>query len=343
MKNYLLLLFLLVTNFIIGQEFESASNYLDFISKEQETIFKSTWRYTKAVSHGRSNKKIDKTRKALLRTIENSKHKIAALKKGYKGDIEFRDQILSYFSFTEKLITEDYDKIIDMNQIANQSDDYIDAYVMIRDWVSKKNDDELKAFNANREKFALKNNLLITENISENYKKIKVSNEVFDSHTELYLLFFKANITDINLFDSTESKDLNTIQQNLNSLELFANQGLEKLKEIKPYKNDSSFINATKKALEFYRKEALNYGPSVISFIMLNQKNDDTKRIFDKKTEKNRTNEEVANFNDLTNKLYKETRNYEILNYNNFNEKNTVLKEWNSASENFISKHVPKN
>lgn len=325
-----------------AQDFKTPVDYLNFIGKETDAISRNTWNYTKAVAHSKSARRIDATRKALIKSIQNATKKITALKEGYKGDTEYRDQLLSYLAISEKYINDDYGKIIDMQEVADQSYDFMEAYIMARDLVNEKINEEVEKLNTNQKLFGKKYNIQITEDNSALGKKMKLSNAVFKYHTEMYLIFFKVNVTDINLMKSIEKKDLNAIQQNASSLELYTNEGLEKLKGITPFDKDASLIASTKKALELYKKEALELTPKVISFLMLNQQAEDTKESLEKKPEKNRTKQEIDNFNNLIKEVNQEAEAYNKLNAKFYQDKVAVNTNWEQTGEQFISKHVPK-
>jgi hypothetical protein len=325
----------------MAQEFKSAVDYLTYIEKEQGLISKSTWKYTTAVAHSKSARRIDNTRKQLLKSIEAAQKKIGALKDGYKGDVEYRNQVLQYLDICKININEEYSKLIDMQEVAEQSYDAMEAYLLMRDLINEKLDTETEKVESAFKSFALKYNITITEGNSELGEKIKLSNEVFDYHTALYLIFFKVSFTDGNLVNAIEKKDLSAIQQNANALVQYADEGLAKLKAIKPYKGDSSMINVTKKSLEFFKKEAQQYVPKIVDFIMFNDKFENTRKTLEAKNAKDRSKEEIDNYNAMVKQVNSEINNYNKINNANFHEKNNILNEWNNSGENFISSHVP--
>jgi len=324
-----------------AQEFKTPVDYLSYIGKEQDLIAKSTWKYTKAVAHSKSARRIDNTRKQLITSIQNASKKINAIKDGYKGDQEFKNQILDYLSFVEKNIKEEYDKIIDMQEVAEQSYDLMEAYILTRDLVNEKLDAEQEKVVSAQKSFALKYNINITEDTSELSKKMQKSNEVFKYRTELYLIFFKTYVTDSYLSIAIENKDLAAIEQNKNALIQYANEGLEKIKAIKAYNNDSSILNTTKKALEYYKKEGEEFAPIVTNFLMFNDKFDNARKTLEAKKQKDRTKEEVDNYNGMVKQINNEINKYNKENNSNFQEKNKIIELWNTTSDNFISKHVP--
>ena len=339
MKPTLLLVLLISLN-AFAQDFKAPVDYLNFIGKETNTISQSTWKYTKAVAHSKSARKIDATRKNLIKSIQGASKKIAAVKDGYKGDVEYKDQLISYFSLQEKYVNEDYAKIIDMQDVAEQSYDFMEAYIIARDMVNEKINTEIEKLNTNQKAFANKYGITISEDQSELGKKMAISNEVFKHQSDMYLIFFKVYITDINLMKAIEKKDVGSIQQNASSLEQYALEGIDKIKTAKPYKNDPMLVNATKKVLEFYKKEALEFAPAAVDFVMLNQKTEDAKKAMDSKSAPSK--DEVAAYNKLVADVNKALGNYNKLNTKFFNDKNTAITAWNTASDGFVTKHIPK-
>ncbi len=339
MKQTLLSILFIVSLTCAAQDFKTPIEYLNFIGKESKPISASTWKYTKAVAHSKSARKIDNTRKSLIKSIQAASKKIGATN-GYKGDVEYRDQLLAYFSISEKYINDEYDKIIDMQEVAEQSYDLMEAYILTRDLVNQKINDEIEKLNTNQKEFANKYNITITDDQTELGKKMEISNQVFKHQSDMYLVFFKVYITDANLMKAVENKDINTIQQNASALESFVTEGFEKLKETKPYKNDPMLVNATKKVLEFYKKEALEFAPAVVDFMMLNQKAEETKKVIDSKGKP--TKAEIDAYNKTVTDLNKAVAAYNKLNTKYFNDRNNAITAWNAASEGFVSKHIPK-
>lgn len=338
LSSFLLFFLATISN---AQEFKTPVDYLNYIGKETEIISRTTWKYTTTVAHTKNARRIDATRKSLVKSIQNATKKIETLKDGYKGDVEYKNQLLAYLSISEKQINEEYDKIIDMQEVAEQSYDYMEAYIMTRDLVNEKINEEVEKLNANQKIFANKYNIQIGEDTSELSKKIKISNEVFENHTQLYLIFFKVIFTESVLLKAIENNDMSGIQQNSNALEQYANEGLEKLKTFKAYKNDTPLVIATKKVLEFSKREALELSPSVVSFIMLNQKFQEGKKTMDNKSASSRSKEEIDNFNKLVNEVNKEVGNYNKT-LNKFNtERSNAINNWNATGDNFIARYVP--
>ncbi|MEO7983162.1 MAG: hypothetical protein ABI688_03665, partial [Bacteroidota bacterium] len=100
-----------------------------------------------------------------------------------------------------------------------------------------------------------KNNINLVEGESALGNKSKIVNEVMDHCNTVYLIFFKSYKQEGYLIEAMGKKNVVSIEQNLNSLQKFTEQGLEKLKDLKGYSNDATLIKAGRDALNFYQSE----------------------------------------------------------------------------------------
>ena len=228
-----------------------------------------------------------------------------------------------------------------MQEVAEQSYDLMEAYILTRDLVNERLDAEQEKVVNAQKSFALKYNITLSEDNSELAKKMQTSNEVFKYRTELYLIFFKVYVTDSYLSVAIENKDMAAIEQNKNALIQYADEGFEKMKNINAYNNDSSLINATKKALEFFQKVGEDYALKVTNFLMFSDKFENAKKTLESKKDKDRTKEEIDNYNSMVKQINGEINTYNKENNANFQEKSKVINNWNTVADNFVSKHVP--
>ena len=77
MKLKTLIILLVLSNLnLLAQEFKTPVDYLNYLSKEQVIISRSTWKYTSAMAHSKSARKIDATRKQLIKSIDATSKKL---------------------------------------------------------------------------------------------------------------------------------------------------------------------------------------------------------------------------------------------------------------------------
>ena len=68
MKQLITIALFLITLTSYAQSFDTALEYLEFVSEQQEGITKKMWNYTKAIAHGRSDRNVENKRKSLIKT-----------------------------------------------------------------------------------------------------------------------------------------------------------------------------------------------------------------------------------------------------------------------------------
>lgn len=340
---FCLLITLIACSTLSAQEFKSPVAYLEFISRENDLLNNQVWQYTKAVAHDKRPKKIEKNRLLLVKQIQASRAKIKNAA-AYNNDETYKNQFIVFLDIYENVINNDYAKIVDMKEIAEQSYDYMEAYILMQEQVDKKMENALDSIEVGMTTFAEKYEInLIQGEESALSKKMKISNEVFNHKNKLYLPFFKANFQESELIASLSSNNMGTIQQKASSLAAFAQEGLDSLAGISPYKNDDSLLKITKKVLLFYKDEAEVQIPSMIEFYLLNDKINKMKETIENKKSSDRTKAEIDEYNAMVKKINEAGAKYNATNEQLNKQRTTLLTEWENTSNNFLSKHVPKN
>ena len=85
--------------------------------------------YLSAVSHGKRARKVEKLRVKTLDAILNANGEIMGAP-GYKGDKTYKQAMTEYIQICYAVFNEDYRKIVDMEEIAEQSYDGMEAYLL---------------------------------------------------------------------------------------------------------------------------------------------------------------------------------------------------------------------
>lgn len=90
-----------------------------------------------------------------------------------------------------------------------------------------------------------------------------------------------------------------------------------------------------------YKKVANEYAPEVINFLLFNTKFEETKTSLERKSDKDRTKEEIDNFNQIVKDINKKVNDYNKMNTKFNQDKNNMINQWNASGDQFISRHVP--
>jgi uncharacterized protein YukE len=318
-----------------------AGSYISYISSQHREITKDFLSYTSAVGHGKSARKIENRRKELLKTVNDARQKVGSMP-AFSGDKALRDSTAKYYLITYHVLNEDYGKIVNLEDVAEQSYDAMEAYLLAQDLAGEKIDQANDRLNETEKAFAATHKVRLIESKDELTDKAIKAGKVTDYHRVVYLIFFKSYKQEMYLTDAVSKKDVNAIEQNKNTLIKYSEEGIEKLKATPALFGDNSLEAGCRQALEFYLQECKTQIPVMTNFYLKDENFQKVKKAFDAKREKDRTKEDVAQFNQAVNEL-----NNAINEYNNaINQVNNARKKaidnWNKASEKFLDTHTPK-
>lgn len=320
---------------------QTAVEYMNIFTAEYGKIQQDMWDYTSSVSHGKSARKVEKRRAELIQTSNQALSKAKAAK-GFNGSTQFRDSVVEYFRITNLVLKEDYAKIVDMEAVSEESYDAMEAYMLARERANDKLLEASKMVEREQKSFAASNNIRLIETENALDKKMEVAGQVYDSYNEIYLIFFKSFKQEMYLMDAINRKDINGIEQNRNALIATAKEGLKKLEAVKPYGNDKSMVEATKKLLNFYIDEASNEIPKMSDYFMKSENFEKVKKAFDEIPEKKRTQADVNEYNKAINDMNAGVNAYNAANQTLNKKRSSLIDGWNGSADKFTDTHVPK-
>lgn len=284
-KFYLLLslaLFLFFTcDKLIAQDFENPGDYMSFISKQHHSVAKRFLAYNSASSHGKKAKKVEDLKGKLLDEIQESRMNISGMP-GYKNDKSYRDSAVSFMRLYFNALNEDYSKIVNMEEIAEQSYDLMEAYMLAKEMVDKKMDDASAALHDVEKKFAAAHNVNLISTQDDIGEMMKKVGETSNYYGPVYLVFFKSFKQEAYLVDAIQKKNINGIEQNRNTLLQYSQQGLAKLEKLSAFKGDNSLVTICKRLLEFYIKEASDKIPAISDYLLKQEAFDKMQKEFEK-------------------------------------------------------------
>ncbi|MEM6806241.1 MAG: hypothetical protein AAF696_32885, partial [Bacteroidota bacterium] len=187
-----------------AQSFAHAGEYMTHISEQYASFNKELWSYIKASAHGRNAKTIEKKRQTLVGTTRIIQKRIKSMPP-YEGDPSLRDSAASYLSLIYHVLNDDYAKIVDMEAIAEQSYDLMEAYILTKEVANQKMDDASKMLSDQQEVFAVNHRVnLVKGKSAKTDELLAKAGEVFNYYNSIYLLFFKSNIQESYVMEAVE-------------------------------------------------------------------------------------------------------------------------------------------
>ena len=321
-----------------AQDYDNAGAYMDVISKQQENISKKFLAYVSASAHGKRARKVENLRSKLLEEVQDARMNIGSMP-AFKGDKAYRDTSVSFMKLYYNVLNEDYSKIINMEDIAEQSYDDMEAYLMAKEMVDKKLEEGNLLMKSAQQNFAAKNNIILTADKSEIGDMMKEVHDMNVYYHQVYLIFFRPFKQESYMMEAMDKNNITGIEQNKNSLLKYAESGLEKLPAIKPFEGDNSLATACKNMLSFYVMEVNDKMNAVSDYYLVKERFETIKKEYENKSSHTQAdtdayNKSVADINKAgttandTNKMLNEKRH-------------DLLNDWNNAVNSFFNEHTP--
>ncbi|MGC4104463.1 LIC11966 family surface protein [Ferruginibacter sp.] len=339
MKQFASFMFLLtVCSVSLAQNFDNPGEYMGYISKQQENIAKKFLSYTSASAHGKKEKKVEALRSKLINEVEESRMNISSMP-SFKNDKSYRDTAVNFMKLYYNVLNEDYSKIVNMEEIAEQSYDAMEAYLLAQEKVNEKLEEANERMKLAQKTFAAKNNVNLVDNKNELDDMMDQVGEMNVYYHQVYLIFFKPYKQEAYLMDAIQKGNITGIEQNKSSLLKYAQEGLEKLNSIKPFKGDNSIAAACKTMLSFYVKEVNDKMGAISDFYLTKERFAGIKKEFDKKSSP--TKEEVDNYNKAVNDINKASNAFNQTSQALNQQRKEALDNWNSTEKTFFDEHTP--
>ena len=325
---------------VLAQNFTDAVSYLNHIGNQYTMVSNDLMSYTSAASHGKSARKVEKKRAELMQSMKEAILNVKKVKP-FKGGASLRDSVISYFQISGIVLNQDYGKIVNMEEVAEQSYDKMEAYMLAKELADQKLQEAFqKADNEYRE-FAKVNNITLVETSSKLRNKLEETDNVTKYHNIIYLIFFKSYKDEAYFMDALNKADLNALEQTKNAMFTSSTEGLKKMSPIPAYQGDKTLKVACDRILEFYKLESAKTN-ELSDYYLKKESFEKIKKAFDAKRPNERKNEDIDNFNKAVNESNAAVAKFNQVN-NELNKKRTVaLNFWNKASDDFLDNHIPK-
>ncbi len=322
-----------------AQNLENPGEYMTAISKAQGEMNKSYMAYLSAAAHSRRARKIEKKRNQALEAITNCRYKITDLPY-YKGDNSLRKSSIDYVALCYKVFNEDYAQIVNMEEIAEQSFDQMQAYLLLQEKTSEKLKEAADKMEQATKDFAAKYNVTLIDSKSELGNKMEAAGKLNRYHNKVYLAFFKCNWQDGQIVEAMNKKSLNNLEQSRNALISYANEGLAVLDTMKHFEGDAALAIACKQALNFYKKMAENDLAKLTDYYLKQENFEKMKKSFDAKGGSG-TKEEVDAFNKAVKEINAAINSFNQTNAAINNGRNQAVQSWANTEKNYMDAHMP--
>jgi hypothetical protein len=322
----------------LAQDFSNAGSYMDYISKQQVDISKKFLSYNSASAHGKRAKKVEGLKSKLLEEVQTAKENISGMPP-FEGDKEYRDSAVSFMKLYYNIMNEDFSKIVDLQEIAEQSYSGMEAWLLAKEMVNKKMKDADAQLHGVQVKFATTHNVNLISTKDEISEKMDQVEQVDNYYDPIYLIFFKSYIQERYLLDAVNKKNVNGIEQNKNSLLQYAQNGLLQLDTIKSFKGDNSLVSNAKAVLQFYVKECNDNVGTLSDYFLKTEEFDKVKTAFAQGS--SHSKDDVDNYNKQVQDVNTASNNYNNTVHTLDGNRNSLLDRWNNGVNSYFDNQMP--
>lgn len=322
----------------LAQNTDDPGGYMGAISSAHVEMNKNYMAYMSAAAHGRRAKKVEKLRQQALNSIMAGKDKTIQLPL-YKGDNTLRQSSIDYIGVCYNVFNEDYGKIVNMEEIAEQSIDQMEAYILLQEKTSEKIKQANEKMNQASKDFAAKYNVKLINSKDELDEKMEKANKVTHYVNQVYMAFFKANFQDAQLVKNMNDNKVNDMEQSRSALLKYATEGLTALDGLRTFEGDGGLANACRQLLMFYKKSAEKDVPKMLDYYLKKDNFEKLKKGMDSKA--NHTKEEIDAYNAAVKEMNNAGNQYNQVNAASNESRQQLLQAYENAEKAFSDAHMP--
>jgi hypothetical protein len=319
---------------------DNPGDYISAVFKARGDMDNKYMQYMSATAHTRRARKVEKLRQEVLDNITESRYKTTDLPM-YKGDNSLRKGSIDYIQLCYNVFSEDYKKIVNIEELAEQSVDEMQAYMLLQEKVSEKLNEASSGLEKITHDFAAKYNVKLNTEKSALGEKMESAGKLNSYMNAVYLAFFKCNWEDNQMVKAMNDKKVNDVEQARSALLSYANEGLKGLDTLKPFEGDPSLVNACRQALQFYKQTAEKDIPKLTDFYLKEEDFEKLKKSMQDKPASSRTREDVDAYNKAVKDINTSVNTFNQVNSKVNSGRTQVLNQWQDAEKRYADDHMP--
>lgn len=332
-------IFILFLTPIQANPSQDAVSYMEDIFLPLQELKDEKWKYLKASTRGKGVRKVENKRQKLIKGFKEARVELKR-KGGFQGDQSLKNSVLLYLDMSHAVLSEDFDKILDMEEIAEQSYDLMEAYLLAKEKAKEKLDEAYDVLKEAQESFANENNIRLIEGEADKMtQKIQHASALLKHYNEIYLIFFKVYKQEAYTLDALKMNDVGALEQNSRALAALVEEGFDKLSEAEGFEGDGSLKQAARQMIQFYQTEAATDFPAMVDFYLKKDKFDQAKQRMDSLHPKKRTQKDINMYNTAVNEFNEAVNTFNQLNESTYERRARHIKQWNKQVDQFFDAH----
>ena len=326
---------------LFAQDINSPVGYMDALDNAHKEMDQRYMAYISECSHGNRVRKIENLRIQVLESIADTRNNILEIPP-YQGDNSLRQSNLDYINICYTIFNEDYSKIVNTEEIAEQSFDEMQAYLSMKEKADEKLKNAIDKIDIASHDFAHKYKITLHQGVkTELAEKMEITNNLNKYFKPINLIFFKCHWQDNTLNKALIEGSITDMEKARIAVIKYAAEGLLELKTIQPYEGDNSLIEACSKILQTYKDITENETPAIVDYHVKSDEFDKIKKVLEAKPQPDRTKDDINTYNKAITDLNAaiDLSNQATANSNKI--QNEATKAWGIAVKTFFDKYTP--
>ncbi len=312
---------------------------LDQFNKVMVALNKKYVEYQSVLAHSDNPRKAERKRQELINQVTTARQSLAEIPY-YKSDRSLHNSTAAYLKLLDYNLNEDFSKMVNMKDIAEQSYDKMEAYLLFREKVSEKMKAGGDSLSNSLKRFAANHNIILQESTSELDNQMDKISEVTSYYDRMFLLFFKCDLMNEDMVEALGKKDVKGLEQARSAMKQFAEEGLAVLDTTKSYHGDASLTNSLRRAMQFFKMQA-EKAAEYSSFYTKQEAFDRLKQQFEGDRDAQRDKAQVDKYNAAIKDVNNAINAYNATNEQLNRTRKEAYSQWNEAVKVFFDRHIP--
>ncbi len=317
---------------------KNAGEYLKSVHEKLLPQRKAVYEYLQSVTKSRRTRVVERKRQEMIIAIKKNSEYFKTFIP-FNNDNEFKDELQHYLDFEYSILKEDFDKIVDMEQIEALTIDQEEAHQMALDLAFEKLDTCFEQFERAEDAFFARYNIKKSTEKDKMSLAIERANDLIEYYNSIHRIFYKVDKIHRQAHEAVQRKDVVALEQLSVTIVSFADEALEKLSNKQPFEGDNELITATKDLVGFYKKEGLGRIPLNVKFNLDKDRFDEAAKKIQSIKSADRTEADVKEYNSAVNDYNKAVKEINKVNSSSTKTHNQMIKRWNDTGEMFFKKH----
>lgn len=323
-------------------KYKGASAYFAQINSSQDDMNRQYMIFMSISAHKKKERKINRAKQNTLESMIKCRHKLVDMP-AFEADDSLRKAAINYVQVCIDVFNEDYDHLVNLEEISEQSIDKMEAYINLRKQVNIKTSQAALNFNNAELYFAKKFNLHLIEETSDLGKQLMTAAHLNHYLTDIHFIFFKCGWEEFQMTKAVNNHNVLEIEQARTALLKYSQEGLSALTSdsLRNFEKDTTLSNACKRLLTFYVKLTQIDIPKLESFWLDDENQQKIKSSITSKQSNYKTKEDMQAYDMATKKMDANKKNLQDL-IDRINSKHKDnIENWNTAESDFEDQHMP--